>query len=233
MIKVTDISKTFYQSKGLFSRRPIQVLNGISFEVKDREIYGIVGPNGSGKTTILKILANLVIPDSGRVSLTGPIGLALSDERSFYHRLTGTDNLMFFAQLNGLNRMQAQAACKQALSLVMLTKYADQAFKNYSHGMKRRLIIARSILCRPKVLLLDEPTSGLDPLAGVAIRKSILELNRKLGQSTIIVSQDIDEVMLLCDQVAILSKGKIKSVSRVNQLKSKAAFYKKYQTQTK
>jgi len=148
----------------------------VSLQIAEGELFGLVGPNGAGKTTLIKLLATLIVPTSGAAFVHGhplghtraikaSLGLVTSDERSFYWRLTGRQNLAFFAALHGLPAREIPARVTATLALMDLDGQADTRFQTYSTGMRQRLSIARALLHQPRLLFLDEPTKGLDPSA--------------------------------------------------------------------
>src|SRR5262249_45820917 len=174
-------------------------LDGVSFDVHQGEIFGLLGPNGAGKTTLLKVLSCLVSPTSGSAFVQGSdiavaehrvktsIGLVTSDERSFYWRLSGRENLHFFAALYNLPRPDIRRRCQGLLEKVELLKHADQPFMEYSTGTKQRLAIARALLHDPPVLFMDEPTRSLDPTAAKHLREFVVStLNRKEGKTVLL-----------------------------------------------
>ena len=181
-IVVHNLTKQFptRRSLGEILRHPLQqpwatVLDGVSLEVRQGEIFGLLGPNGAGKTTLLKILCTLLLPTAGRATVNGydvlgdpfrvrqQVGYCLNTERSFYYRLTGRQNLAFFATLNNLTSRVVPTRIEEVLEVVGLNGAAGSPFMTYSKGMQQRLGLARALLTDPAVLLLDEPTNGLDP----------------------------------------------------------------------
>ena len=191
-IELKDITKTFVDRSWrtlLLGKKPkrVRALNGVSLEVGPGEICGILGPNGAGKTTLIKILATLIIPDSGSAGICGYdladqpqhvrrlIGLVNTSERSFYWRLTGRENLQFYASLYRIPRQQAKKHIDELLNLVDLIEKGDIRFQNYSTGMRQKLAIARGLLSNPRVLFVDEPTRSLDPISANAVRQFLKE----------------------------------------------------------
>jgi len=185
-------------------------------------MIGLLGPNGAGKTTLLKILSTLIEPDSGSVfvlghdvarhpmRIRGALGLVTCDERSFYWRLSGMQNLMFFATLYGLPRRGASEQIGVLLETLGLTEAAHRPYHSYSSGMRQKLAIARGLLSNPKLVLYDEPTRSLDPLSAQNIRKWIAENRVKFPVTThIIATNQLHEAEQLCDRVLILNRGEI------------------------
>ena len=216
-----------------FRKNYITVLSDVSIKIRKGELYGLLGPNGAGKTTLIKILCTLIYPTSGtafvnRMDITKQgdkikrkIGYVLSDERSFYWRLTGRQNLKFFAILNNINGNEAERRIDHLLEFMDLHANADQMFRDYSTGMRRKLAIARGLINRPEIIFMDEPTSGLDPVIAQKIRKLIKQkLVRQEKKTVIFATHNLHEAEALCDSIAIIYKGKIKTEGNLEQIKS-------------
>lgn len=241
MLRADRLTKFFYPRIGLFGKKKIRAVCNVSLDIKEGEIFGLLGPNGSGKTTLIRILSGLIIPDQGEAHLDGRsiirgdeiknrIGLVLSSERSFYFRLSGYDNLRFFAGLQNMFGREADKRIIAVLKLVGLTEFAHVQFQNYSEGMKQKLSIGRALLHNPDILFLDEPSAGLDPLAAKAIRdfiKNILSHNKQ--KTIVLVTQDLTEAITLCDRIAILYKGRIRYQNQVRKIGSSRKLFKKFQ----
>jgi len=182
------------------------VLHDVTFEAKDKEIFGLLGPSGAGKTTIINILANQIKADSGKHS-TGvtelEIGLML-DEDGLYTRLTCLENLNVFAKIYDIPKEKAE----EALRNVGLIGDKDKPVSQLSKGMRQRLALARAILHEPKVLFLDEPTSGLDPTTAEEIHKLIENIKAR-GATIFMTTHNMEEAVKLCDNVVLLNKGTI------------------------
>jgi len=197
VIKMDNIIKRFGEQA---------VLSGVTFEAKEQEIFGLLGPSGAGKTTIINILANQLDADSGHHSIGTKIletGLML-DADGLYGRLNCIENLNLFADIYGIPRKKSLEALKN----VGLTDSAKKTVSTLSNGMRQRLALARAILHEPKVLFLDEPTSGLDPATARGIHKLIHGLRDK-GATVFLTTHNMEEAVSLCDQVALLHKGTI------------------------
>ena len=197
-------------------------LRDVSLSVAEGEIFGLLGPNGAGKTTLLKILAGLVLPTSGRAlvrqvdvavddtTVKRSIGFVTADERSFYWRLTGRENLRFFARLYDLPPDRADDRCDELIAAVDLGSEADRQFMSYSSGMKQRLAIARGLLQDPPILCLDEPTRSLDPIAAKHVRQLVSgRLNRRQGKTILLATHNLQEAEEMCDRLAILDRGRV------------------------
>ncbi|MCL1978664.1 MAG: ATP-binding cassette domain-containing protein, partial [Methanomassiliicoccaceae archaeon] len=226
-----DLTRSF---KSLMPGSPEKVaVDGISFKVKSGEIYGILGPNGAGKTTTIKMLSTLLIPTSGLATVLGQdvcderniralrkrINMVSGGERGLYYRLSGRQNLEFFADLYGIPKKEQKALIEGLLSLVELEESADIKIEDYSRGMKQRIHIARSLINSPEILFLDEPTIGLDP----EISKGIRSLIRKLsdgGTTVILTTHYMFEAEELCDNMIILSHGRVVGRGTVEEIKN-------------
>ncbi len=182
------------------------VLSDVTFMVKKGEIFGLLGPSGAGKTTIINILTNQLEADGGNHSIGAALlelGLML-DEDGLYTRLSCLDNLNVFTGIYGIPRKKAL----EALKSVGLEEAAKKPVRSLSKGMRQRLALARAILHQPKILFLDEPTSGLDPGTARSIHKLIQRL-RENGATVFLTTHNMEEAIKLCDHVALLHKGKI------------------------
>jgi ABC-2 type transport system ATP-binding protein len=238
-ISIRNLSKTYpvpFRRLRAFFRRPVkepvEALRDVSFEVQTGEIFGLIGRNGAGKTTLTKIVATLVQPTTGSVSVHGHdsvsddervrrhIGLATAEERSFYWRLTSEQNLMFFARLHGLSDRTAKQRINDVVSKLELEEVVRRRFGELSTGNKQRLAVARALLASPPVLLLDEPTRSLDPLAAARMREMISSLARQDPPATILLtSHNLAEVETLCERVAIISRGRIRAIDTPRHLR--------------
>ena len=246
-VELKDITKVFIERSWgtLLLRRPIrktEALRGVSLSVERGEIFGLLGPNGAGKTTLIKILATLILPDGGSGSVCGydlcsqssrvrrMIGLVNTSERSFYWRLTGKQNLNFFAMLYNLPGVQKKKRIDELLELVGLNEKADTLFMKYSDGQKQRLAIARALLSDPEILLMDEPTKSLDPLAASAlIDLTVNELASKKGKTVLWCTHNLKEAEKVCSRLAIIHKGKVIASGDLQHMKSLIATESFYQ----
>lgn len=226
-IELQHISKTFIERswRSVFLGRlpkKTEALKDVTLNVDRGEIFGILGPNGAGKTTLMKILATLIIPDRGIGSILGydlirdsrhirrMVGLVTMSERSFYWRLTGRQNLNFFAALHNLTGRKKRQRIQSLLELVGLEDKADSEVMKYSSGQKQRLALARALLSDAEILLMDEPTQSLDPLAASAfVRMTVDLLNGKEGKTIIWSTHNLKEAEETCARIAILHKGSL------------------------
>jgi ABC-2 type transport system ATP-binding protein len=239
-ISAEHLSKTypvpFARLKRFLRRKsgtPTEALRDVSLEIREGEIFGLIGRNGAGKTTFAKIIATLVRPTSGAVSVRGfdsvrddgrvraQVGLASAEERSFYWRLTIEQNLLFFARLYGMDDRSARSRIRELVALFELEELARKRFGQLSTGNKQRVIAARAMLADPPVLLLDEPTRSLDPIAAAAMRATIRRLAAGSPPKTVLLtSHNLAEVEELCDRVAVISRGEIRALGTPRELRA-------------
>lgn len=214
-----------------FQRNFVRALRGIDLVVPPRTCFCLVGPNGAGKTTLIKILTTLVLPNEGEAFILGHnvvreepvvkrlVGLAIAEERSFYWRLTGRQNLEFFAALYGFSRREADKRIEKVLELVGLAQEADKRFNTYSSGMRQLLGLARALLPDVEVIFVDEPTRSLDPQMAEKIRKFLrYELVDRQGKTVFWASHNLAEVEAYGQEMAIISQGKIQWQGRIREL---------------
>lgn len=226
MLRVEQVSKRFAQRgfADTLRRRPPRVINAltdVSLDVAVGECTALLGPNGAGKTTLLNICAGLVRPDAGTVCIAGrrypkqlrtalgDIGLVTTSDRSFFWRLSGRQNLHFFAALHGIDPIAARHRAQELLEIFGLRAHADRLYLSYSTGMKKRLALARALLHDPSVLLLDEATNGLDAEGTEQLLDVIRELVIGRGRAAVWATHRSEEVPALCDSVVVLLGGRI------------------------
>jgi len=239
-VLVVDRVSKCYGGSWLFARRRggrvagVEALRDVSFSVRQGEMIGLLGPNGAGKTTLLKIIATLIHPSSGRVLLGGGdvvaeprraralLGLVTCDERSFYARLTGRQNLAFFGALYGLTRAQVEARGAELFDTLGLVAAADAPYQSYSSGMKQKLAIARGLLRDARVVCYDEPTRSLDPVSAQAIRRWIQARRATAPRQThVIATNQLSEAEQMCDRVLILSRGRLLAQGTVPEIRER------------
>jgi ABC-2 type transport system ATP-binding protein len=226
-IRISSLSKTYPSPRGLgnvLSSTPsgeVEALRNITLEVARGEIFGLLGPNGGGKTTLLEILASYLLPTSGQVWVNGhdvlrdPLavrratGYCPAGGGSFYQRLSGRQNLEFFAVLSHLSATGIRDRIAHLWELVGLDRFRDVAVGRYSDGMRQRLALARALLTDPPILLLDEPTRGIDPVATAFFGRLFRGLAQEQRKTIVLVTHDLRAAAELCDRVAVMDGGRI------------------------
>ena len=218
-LEVKELSKEYGKLKAL---------NQITLDIYDGEIFGLIGPNGAGKSTFISILTTLCKPSSGDVYIKGisvkkqpqkvkPYLGFVPQDIALYPTLTGLDNLKFWAGIYGLSGELRNKRIEAVLNTVRLTEKANDRVDTYSGGMKRRLNIGVALLNNPQILIMDEPMVGVD----IKSRRCILDALKVLkseGKTIILTSHNIDDIESLCDRIAIIDKGVIKSIGTVSEL---------------
>ena len=215
-IEVEQLSRSF---------NGLQAVDKISFSVEAGEIFGFLGHNGAGKTTTIRMLSGQLLPTSGHARVAGcdviteqrrlkPLIGVVSEHQNLYERMSGRENLEFAVRLYG----QQMRRVDETLQQVGLLDRAKDKVRNYSNGMKQRLLIARALLHRPQIIFLDEPTRGLDPVVGREIRRLILDLSDQ-GVTIFLTTHYMEEADQLCGRVAFLTDGKIVAIDTPENLK--------------
>ncbi len=221
-IEVRDLRKQYVTRRGTFRRtKSVNVaLAGISLAIQPGELFGLLGPNGAGKTTTTKILTTLLLPDSGSATVLGidvvrqtgavrrRIGFVFGGERGLYWRLSGLDNLRYFADLYGIAPDVSRRRIGDLLERLGLSGREHDKVEHYSRGMKQRLHLARGLLNDPEVLFLDEPTIGLDPVGARELRVMIRGL-ADAGKTIFLTTHYMFEADAICDRIAVIKKGSI------------------------
>jgi ABC-2 type transport system ATP-binding protein len=208
-------------------------LDGVSLAVAPGEVHALLGPNGAGKTTLLRTLTGLLAPHTGAARILGLdattgdrhvrslTGFVPSGDRTFYLRLSGLENLVFFGRLHGLRRGAAKERARDALEQVGLLDAARKPVSGYSHGMQKRLSIARALITNPSALLVDEATHDLDPTAAAGVRRLVTDLAAG-GTAVLWTTQRIDEVRGFADRVTLLAAGRVRFAGSVPELMARA-----------
>ncbi len=212
----------------LFSRGKITALEDVTLSVKEGVIFGLLGPNGAGKTTLIKIVLGILFPTSGSATvLERPINDIRTKEKIGYlpenHRypdfLKGGELLDYFARLSAVEKNRLERNKAELLKLVNLEKWEDTKIKKYSKGMQQRLGLAQAMMNDPDILFLDEPTDGVDPIGRKEIREVLLHFKEE-GKTIFLNSHLLSEVEMICDEVAILDKGRLIRRGTVEELTS-------------
>jgi ABC-2 type transport system ATP-binding protein len=232
-IEVSRLRRIFKSNIGVIKRttREIVAVEDVSFEIQEGELFGLLGPNGAGKTTIVKMLTTLLIPTSGSASVKGfdvvtqaeevrkRIGFIFGGERGLYWRLSGVDNLRYFASLYSIDPDITKKRIPYLLEMVGLNGRGDEKVQGYSRGMKQRLHVARTLLHDPDVLFLDEPTLGLDPVGAREFRQVILQLQSE-KKTILLTTHYMFEADALCDRIAVINHGRIIALDTPSGLKT-------------
>lgn len=225
MLSLEDLTYSYPRTRGTKF-----ILQDISFSIEPGQIFTLLGPNGAGKTTIIRILSGSILPHGGTIVINGhdirceeqkarrSIGLVIGEERTFYYRLSGYQNLEFFGGLYGLHRTFLRNRIDELLTLVNLQKYRKLQYMRYSTGMKKRLNLARALLHDPPVLLLDEPNSGVDPESAQKLRNLIFQLKEQ-GRTILLTTHDMDEAEKMSDILAFLREGSLIRVGPLREFK--------------
>ena len=242
-VSLRGLTKSFAKRRGWgeiirrpFHREHVRALRNVTCEIVAGEFFGLLGPNGAGKTTLFKTLATLVTPDEGTAIICGHdvrhepdevrrvLAPVIADERSLNWRLSARENMRLYASLNGLRGRSALERVDELLALVELTDAAERLAGAFSSGMKQRLLLARTLLARPRVLLLDEPTRSLDPISARSFRAFLRqEIAIRSGCTVLLATHSADEAFDLCDRVGVLNQGQLIAVGKTSELASTVA----------
>jgi len=232
-IEVSHLRRVFTSQIGVIRRtaREVVAVDDVSFGIQNGELFGLLGPNGAGKTTTVKMLTTLLIPTLGSATVKGfdvvrqanevrkRIGFIFGGERGLYWRLSGIDNLRYFASLYNLDYEVTRKRIPELLDLVGLDGRGVEKVEGYSRGMKQRLHVARTLLHDPEILFLDEPTLGLDPVGAREFRQVILNLQSE-NKTILLTTHYMFEADALCDRIAIINHGGIIAIDTPGGLKS-------------
>ena len=224
MIRTHNLTMTF---KTLFGK-PFTAVDHINFEVQDGDIFGFLGPNGAGKTTTIRMLSTILDPTEGTAEVCGydivkeplkaksRIGL-MPDAPGFYENMSAVDQLVFYGEFYNIPRAECKRKANELLDMVRLTEFKNRKIKTYSHGMKKRVAVAQSLINEPRLLILDEPTGGLDPQSTHEFREMIKRLSKK-GITIFLSSHILPEVQQICNRVGIINHAKIIAVDSIKNL---------------
>lgn len=208
----------------------VTAINGLNLSIAEGEVYALLGHNGAGKTTTLRLLLGLLEQDEGHISVFGnsPIkegdavrGMCgvLSEDVGLYEPLTVYDNLMYYADIYGMSRVESNKRIDELLGRFDLFDKKGLVVKGFSTGMKKKVALIRALLHRPRVLLLDEPTNGLDPVSTTDLRNMLLELAKEHGTTIVMTTHNLDEVQKMCDKISIFRHGQNIFTDSVSSLK--------------
>lgn len=206
-------------------------VNAVSLQVQTGEIFGVLGPNGGGKSTLIRLISTLLLPDHGQITVFGydvekhprqvqRLINRVSVEASFFKKLSPMENLLYGARLYGLEGRETRKQIYQVLTRLGLEKRAiDHPMEEMSRGMQQKVAIARALLTKPRLLLLDEPTTGLDPRSKREVQAVVRELCSEHGVTILLTTHDMNEAEMLCDRIAIMDSGKIVALDTPAALK--------------
>lgn len=223
VIQIRNLTKTY---RDFWGRKKVQALNSLSLEVNKGEVFGLLGPNGSGKTTTMKLLLGLLFPTEGEISILGKpasdvsknerIGY-LPEESYLYRFLNAEETLDFYGRLFDISAEERKERTNKLIEMVGLQHARRRQLKEYSKGMTRRIGLAQALINNPDLVLLDEPTSGLDPEGTQDMKRLIHDL-RDQGKTVVMCSHLLADVQDICDRIAILYGGELKELGRVEDL---------------
>ena len=234
-VTTSDLRRVYKSRDG---NPDVVALDGVSMTIEEGEVHGLLGPNGAGKTTLVKLLSTVLLPTSGSASILGHdivretkavrrlIGVVLGGDRGLYWRLTGRENLEYWAALYNVPGSTAKRRVSELLETVGLADRADYLVEGYSRGMKQRLHLARGLVADARVLFLDEPTSGMDPIASREFRRLVENL-RSEGRAVLLTTHDMAEAESVCDRVTLIDRGKVLAVETPRSLGRLVARYER------
>ncbi len=224
VIEIRNLSKVY---RDFWGRPKVKALNALSLDIRKGEVFGLLGPNGSGKTTTLKLLLGLLFPTEGEIKILGKSAADVSknerigylpEESYLYRFLNAYETLDFYGRLFDISATERKERSEKLLDLVKLAPSARRRqLKEYSKGMTRRIGVAQALINDPDLVMLDEPTSGLDPLGNRDMKDLILDL-KKQGKTVLMCSHLLADVQDVCDRIAILYGGELKVMGRVDEL---------------
>ncbi|MFH1589458.1 MAG: ABC transporter ATP-binding protein [archaeon] len=238
-IKIKNLTKGFEDNNQILPnwlvsksrRKTFYAVKNVTFDVKEKEIFGILGPNGCGKSTVIRMMSTLLMPDSGSIQIFGidpvkkpdeikKIINRVSVEASFFKRLSAKENLLYAARLYGIDDSSATKKFTAILKELNFPedKINDQMMK-FSRGMQQKVSIARGFITDPTLILLDEPTTGLDPKSKLDVQLFIARVHRERDLTIIISSHDMEEIERICDRIAIMDRGKVIAIGTSDELK--------------
>ncbi|WP_038167434.1 ABC transporter ATP-binding protein [Verrucomicrobium sp. BvORR106] len=222
-VTVENLTKVF---KSGFTKKPLLAVRQLSFTVGAGEVYGLIGPNGCGKSTTMKVMLGLLKATQGRATIFGrdseevasrqDVGF-LPENPYFYKHLSGRETLNFYGKLCGLRGSELKGRTEAMLELTGLTHAAERRIGGYSKGMLQRVGLAQALIHEPRLLILDEPTAGVDPVGSRRIRDLILELKER-GITIVVTSHLLEQMQEVCDRVGIMSNGRMVSEGKLEDL---------------
>ncbi|HKZ39563.1 MAG TPA: ABC transporter ATP-binding protein [Candidatus Hodarchaeales archaeon] len=230
-IQTQNLTKIFRQKLSFRRKQPVKALDNVNITVNTGEVFGLLGKNGAGKTTLIRILCGLVRPTSGKAEVLGKdaindslsvrkrIGL-LPQESSCYELLTAKENILYYGGIHGVDEETLHSRTDELLDLIDLRGRANDLTKEFSGGMKRKVLVARALVTDPDLVFLDEPTTGIDILGARVIRTLIKRLSKELRKTVFLTTHDLAEVEQLCNRVGIMVDGKLVAVGEPAHLEN-------------
>jgi ABC-2 type transport system ATP-binding protein len=226
VIEISGVSKQF-KTQG----KKFYALRDVSFEVREGEIFGLLGPNGSGKTTMLNIIMNILDPDAGKVAILGrdprkdrtvmeSVNFISGDAR-FHWALTVGNILNFYGMIYNIEKAERRRRLEELTGAFGIGHLVNRRFYTLSTGERMRAVLVKALMNRPKVILMDEPTLGLDPEIAIRVRKEIRKANRKFNTTVLLTSHYMNEVEELAGRIAFINKGRIVDVGSIRDVKGK------------
>ena len=228
VIRTEGLSKIFERGK----KHEVTALDNVSLEIRRGEVFGLLGPNGAGKTTLIRILVGLLTPTEGSAEVLDKdvtvdidyirerVAL-LPQEAGVYDRLTARENLVYYGGLYGIPEDVLNQRADKLLDIVGLREKEDYQVKGFSGGMKRKVLVARSLIIEPEIIFMDEPTTGVDTIGARVVRNLLKKLSTERDQTIILTSHDLNEVAELCHRVGILYKGQLVAIGKPSELEEK------------
>ncbi|MFX0184049.1 MAG: ABC transporter ATP-binding protein [Candidatus Hodarchaeota archaeon] len=229
IVEIENLTKKF---------KNIVALNDVSLSIRKGEVFGLLGPNGAGKTTLIRCLIGLIKPTSGTARITyngtGPYEIRkdimkirekaslLPQEAEVYENLTAKENIMYYGQIFGnMPNEEVKKHTEDLIDLIGLRGRENDITKEFSGGMKRKVLVARALVMDPDLIFLDEPTTGIDILGARTVRNLIKRLSKEYHKTIILTTHDLSEVEELCDRVGIMVKGKLAAVGSPDELEER------------
>ena len=223
VIEIRNLSKIY---RDFWGRKKVQAVKSLSMDVQKGEVFGLLGPNGSGKTTTMKMLLGLLFPTSGEMTILGKSASDVSknekigylpEESYLYRFLNADETLDFYGRLFNMSAADRIRRSDELIEMVGLGKARRRQLKEYSKGMTRRIGLAQALINDPELVILDEPTSGLDPIGTREMKDLIIDLKAR-GKTVIMCSHLLADVEDVCDRIAVLHQGELKELGRVEEL---------------
>jgi len=210
----------------------VRAVDNLNIKVPSGDVFGFLGPNGAGKTTTIRLLLGLLKPTNGNANVLGfdtqtqadevrNLTGALLEHTGIYEKLTAQENLEFYGRIWHLSHNKRNNRIKELLTNLSLWERRNEKAGTWSHGMKKKLAVARSLLHRPTLVFMDEPTAGLDPIASAALREDLATLADSEGVTIFLTTHNLTEAEKLCDQVAVINEGKLLTVGSPDELRTK------------